>query len=135
MSKKKISESEQLAIDFNQKIYKLIDTLREKNKNKIVDDLKKRVLLAAGACSVALIEAGGSYMYKYKEKIYAMDEQFFLTNNILNMEKIKDSMAVEIIHLVMNELQKLTQEEKMTIYDDLFDLMEYYIKYTALTNK
>lgn len=117
---------------FNKKVKLLILSIYNKNKNDaLIYRTKERVMLICNMDPKLVIDNVGKVLYKFKEQIYEMNEDFALTHDFskdLNAD-IKDFS--NIMDRLKEMWTALPSEDKQEYIDLIQDLLDDYIEYLS----
>lgn len=129
-----IKTAKALAIDLHQRF----------DGDPTIDRIKKRIILAANALPIHIVEVAGPYIYRYREVIYSDDEtvwgQFFEPNsgNIFSEDigRAKDAENRDLATYLIPKLQALargeTSEVRKAYVDKTRELLDDYLDYLVL---
>ncbi len=119
-------------VSFNKKVKLLILSIYNKNKNDaLIYRTKERVMLICNMDPKLVIDNVGKGLYKFKEQIYEMNEDFALTHDFskdLNAD-IKDFS--NIMDRLKEMWTALPSEDKQEYIDLIQDLLDDYIEYLS----
>ncbi len=117
---------------FNKKVKLLILSIYNKNKNDaLIYRTKERVMLICNMDPKLVIDNVGKGLYKFKEQIYEMNEDFALTHDFskdLNAD-IKDFS--NIMDRLKEMWTALPSEDKEEYINLIQDLLDDYIEYLS----
>lgn len=122
---------------FNKKVKLLtLDLQRRYPTDAKMWRAKERILLAIREDPRLIIEDVGPYLYRFREKIYSGDDEFFITNDYgselkecTNMER--RDITAHIIPKAKDTYLSLTDEEKKHYQELVVGMLDEYVEYLA----
>ena len=123
---------------FNRNIILMTKKLSDHYPNDpVADRVKKRIKLATDFVSSYTIELAGPYLFKFKDKIYAMNDgtyNFFLNYNFdTEIKKVETkSVAESVIHIIQllkSLFVRLDAQSKQDYSALVISLLDDYVDY------
>lgn len=125
----------------------LINACYFKNKNnEIMLDIKESFASFKTFAEDIIINQVGQYVWKYRDQIKNLDDNFFLNNNFNNEiisyykknpneDRFTQKEVNEIFNILKNTYPRLNEGEKKTIWSSIKKLLSSYSEFLLYKNK
>jgi hypothetical protein len=119
--------------DFNRKVKLLTLNLYNRNKNDpVIFRTKERIILVCNMDPKLVIDSVGKGLYKFKDRIYDMDDEFALSYDFT--QELPDNL--QDVKVVMNKLKDIWKtmeaDERQEFGGLVQDLLDDYIEYLSI---